>query len=147
MLLARLSSPCSHCCPSIVLWLSMPLCAGVRCFAVFIPVCSTAVTQHTTAYCSMQVIDIKLSEHLSASITSLRVVQQKHCGAKYKHSLINTNQSRADEEMLPKQNILVLSVITTKRSKIQIIKHLRNSTAYNMPITARFLDLESKTTS
>jgi hypothetical protein len=59
-----------------------------------------AVTQHTTACCSMQVVDITLAEHRSASITSLRVVQQKHSGAKYKHSLIITNQSRADKEML-----------------------------------------------
>jgi hypothetical protein len=42
-----------------------------------------AVTQHTTACCSTQVIDITLAEHRSASITSLRVVQQKHSGAKY----------------------------------------------------------------
>jgi hypothetical protein len=61
---------------------------------------ASAVTQHTTACCSMQVIDITLTEHHSASITSLRVVQQKHSGAKYKHSLIITNQSLADKEML-----------------------------------------------
>jgi hypothetical protein len=49
----------------------------------------------------MQVIDITLAEHHSGSITSLRVVQQKHFGAKYKQSLIITNQSCADKEMLP----------------------------------------------
>jgi hypothetical protein len=59
-----------------------------------------AVTQHTTSCCSMQVVDITLAEHRSSSITSLRVVQQKHSGSKYKHSLIITNQSRADKEML-----------------------------------------------
>ena len=40
-----------------------------------------AVTQHTTAYCSTQVVDITLTEHRFANITSLRVVQQKHCGS------------------------------------------------------------------
>jgi hypothetical protein len=49
----------------------------------------------------MQVVDITLAEHRSASITPLRVVQQKHYGTKYKHSLIITNQGRADKEMLP----------------------------------------------
>jgi hypothetical protein len=60
-----------------------------------------AVTQHTTTCCSMQVVDITLAEHRSASITSLRVVQQKHSGAEYKHSFIITNQSRDEKEMLP----------------------------------------------
>jgi hypothetical protein len=60
-----------------------------------------AVTHHTTACCSMQVVDLTIAEHRSASITSLRVVQQKHCGSKYKHSFIITNQSRADTKMLP----------------------------------------------
>jgi hypothetical protein len=49
----------------------------------------------------MQVVDITIAEYHSASITSLRVVQQKYCGSKYKHSLIITIQSRADKEMLP----------------------------------------------
>jgi hypothetical protein len=44
----------------------------------------SAVTQHTTACCSMQVVDITLAEQPSTRITSLRVVQQKHCGSKYK---------------------------------------------------------------
>jgi hypothetical protein len=43
-----------------------------------------AVTQHTTACCSTQVVDIILAEQPSTKITSLRVVQQKHCGSKYK---------------------------------------------------------------
>jgi hypothetical protein len=46
-----------------------------------------AVTQHTTACCSMQVVDITLAEQASTNITSLRMVQPKHCGPKYK--LIN----------------------------------------------------------
>jgi hypothetical protein len=46
--------------------------------------CQVAVTQHTTACCSMQVIDITLAEQASTNITSLRMVQQKHCGPKYK---------------------------------------------------------------
>ena len=37
-----------------------------------------AVTQHTTAWCSTQVIDITQVKHRSTHITSLRVVQQKH---------------------------------------------------------------------
>jgi hypothetical protein len=48
---------------------------------------SDTVTQHTTACCSMQVVDITLAEQASTNITSLRMVQQKHCGPKYK--LIN----------------------------------------------------------
>jgi predicted nucleic acid binding AN1-type Zn finger protein len=50
------------------------------------------VTQHTTACCSMQVIDITLAEQASTNITSLRMVQQKHCGPKYKliHILLQT---------------------------------------------------------
>jgi hypothetical protein len=38
------------------------------------------VTQHTTACCSMQVIDITLVKYHFTNITSLRVVQQKHSG-------------------------------------------------------------------
>jgi hypothetical protein len=38
------------------------------------------VTQHTTACCSMQVIDITLMKYQFTNITSLRVVQQKHSG-------------------------------------------------------------------
>jgi hypothetical protein len=51
-----------------------------------------AVTQHTTACCSMQVVDITLAEQASTNITSLRMVQQKHCGPKYKliHILLQT---------------------------------------------------------
>ena len=37
-----------------------------------------AVTQHTTAWCSMQVVDITQVKHRFAHIISLRVVQQKH---------------------------------------------------------------------
>jgi hypothetical protein len=43
-----------------------------------------AVIQHTTACCSMQVVDITLAEQASTNITSLRMVQQKHYGPKYK---------------------------------------------------------------
>jgi hypothetical protein len=51
-----------------------------------------AVTQHTTACCSTQVIDITLAEQASTNITSLRMVQQKHCGPNYKliHILLHT---------------------------------------------------------
>jgi hypothetical protein len=38
------------------------------------------VTQHTTACCSIQVIDITLMKYQFTNITSLRVVQQKHSG-------------------------------------------------------------------
>jgi hypothetical protein len=47
-----------------------------------------AVTQHTTACCSMQVVDITLVEQPSTNITSLRMVQQKHCGPKNKLNFI-----------------------------------------------------------
>jgi hypothetical protein len=43
-----------------------------------------AVTQHTTACYIMQVIDITLAEQASTNITSLRMVQQKYYGPKYK---------------------------------------------------------------
>ena len=36
------------------------------------------VTQHTTAWCSMQVVDITQVKHCFARIISLEVVQQKH---------------------------------------------------------------------
>jgi hypothetical protein len=48
----------------------------------------SAVTQHTTVCCSMQVIDITLVEQPSINITSLRMVQQKHCGPEYKLNFI-----------------------------------------------------------
>jgi hypothetical protein len=38
------------------------------------------VTQHTTACCSIQVVDITLVKYQFTNITSLRVVQQKHSG-------------------------------------------------------------------
>jgi hypothetical protein len=38
------------------------------------------VTQHTTACCSMQVVDITLMKYHFTNITPLRVVQQKHSG-------------------------------------------------------------------
>jgi hypothetical protein len=40
----------------------------------------TVVTQHTTACCSMQVVDITLVKYHFTNITSLRVVQRKHSG-------------------------------------------------------------------
>jgi hypothetical protein len=51
-----------------------------------------AVTQHTTACCSMQVVDITLAEQVSTNIASLRMVQQKHCGPNYKliHIILQT---------------------------------------------------------
>jgi hypothetical protein len=47
-----------------------------------------AVTQHTTACCSTQVVDITLMKLHFTNITSLRVVQQKHCGSTYKLLLL-----------------------------------------------------------
>jgi hypothetical protein len=38
------------------------------------------VTQHTTAFCSIQVVDITLMKYHFTNITSLRVVQQKPSG-------------------------------------------------------------------
>jgi hypothetical protein len=38
------------------------------------------VTQHTTARCIIQVVDITLVKYQFRNITSLRVVQQKHSG-------------------------------------------------------------------
>jgi hypothetical protein len=46
------------------------------------------VTQHTTACCSMQVVDITIAEQPSTNITSLRMVQQKHCRPKYKMNFL-----------------------------------------------------------
>jgi hypothetical protein len=54
-----------------------------------------AVTQHTTACCSMQVIDITLVKYHFTNITSLRVVQQKHSGLLFKHLILQaTNLQR-----------------------------------------------------
>jgi hypothetical protein len=41
---------------------------------------ASVVTQHTTACCSIQVVDITLVKYQFINITSLRVVQQKHSG-------------------------------------------------------------------
>ena len=49
----------------------------------------TAVTPRTTACCSTQVVDITLTEHRSANITSLRVVQQKHCRTTHTYNITN----------------------------------------------------------
>jgi hypothetical protein len=46
------------------------------------------VTQHTTAYCSMQVVYITLVKYHFTNITSLRVVQQKHSGLLFKHFIL-----------------------------------------------------------
>jgi hypothetical protein len=62
-----------------------PVTPGCTGLPVYSPV---AVTQHTTACCSMQVIDITLAEQASTNITSLRMLQQKHCGPKYKLNFI-----------------------------------------------------------
>src|SRR4051812_4436093 len=37
-----------------------------------------AVTQHTTAFCSTQVVDMTFMEYHSTNITSLRIAHQKH---------------------------------------------------------------------
>jgi hypothetical protein len=62
------------------------------------------VTQHTTACCSMQVVDITLAEQASTNITSLRMVQQKHCGPKYKLNFIYYKPKRHDNEVLSVYN-------------------------------------------
>jgi hypothetical protein len=79
---------------------------------VYESVCGvTAVTQHTTACCSMQVVDITLAEQASTNITSLRMVQQKHCGPNYKLIHIYYRPKCDDNEMLPiKRTPQVLSV-------------------------------------
>jgi hypothetical protein len=46
------------------------------------------VTQHTTACCSMQVVDITLVKYHFTNITYLRVVQQKHSGLLFKHLIL-----------------------------------------------------------
>jgi hypothetical protein len=78
----------------------------------------TAVTQHTTACCSMQVVDITLAKQASINITSLRMVQQKHCGPKYKLIHIYYKPKRDDTEMLSiKKTPQVLSVTATEKLK------------------------------
>jgi hypothetical protein len=44
-----------------------------------------AVTQYTTVYCSVQVVDITLTKYRFINITSLRMVQQEHCGSATLH--------------------------------------------------------------
>jgi hypothetical protein len=76
-----------------------------------LPRFDSAVTQHTTACCSMQVVDITLAKQASTNITSLKMVQQKHCGPKYKVIHIYYIPKRDDTEMLPiKRTLLVLGV-------------------------------------
>jgi hypothetical protein len=59
----------------------------------------------------MQVVDITLAEQASTNITSLRMVQQKHCRPKYKPIHIYYRPKRDDNEMLPlKRTPPVLSV-------------------------------------
>jgi hypothetical protein len=65
--------------PSHVGGTAQPLAAPTWC---------DAMTQHTTVGCSMQVVDITLMKLHSTNITSLRVVQQKHCGSSYKVLLL-----------------------------------------------------------
>jgi hypothetical protein len=55
-----------------------------RCFLSCCIRSGSAVTQHTTACCSTQVVDITLMKLHSTNVTSLRVVQQKHCGSTHK---------------------------------------------------------------
>jgi hypothetical protein len=102
------------------------------------PTFPVAVTQHTTAGCSMQVVGITLAEQASTNITSLRMEQQKHCGPKYKLIHIYYRPKRDDTEMLPvKRTPQVLSVYSNWKS--QIIKQGKNSTTYSYPTVARFL--------
>jgi hypothetical protein len=49
----------------------------------------------------MQVVDITLAEQGSTNITSLRMVQQKHCGPKYKLIHIYYRPKRDDTENAP----------------------------------------------
>ena len=51
-----------------------------------------AVTQHTTAFCSTQVVDMIFMEHRSTIITSLRMAQQKHMRV-HNHTHIITNHN------------------------------------------------------
>jgi hypothetical protein len=54
------------------------------------------VTQHATACCSMQIVDITLVKYHFTNITSLRVVQQKHSGLLFKHLILQaTNLQRS----------------------------------------------------
>jgi hypothetical protein len=86
----------------------------------------------------MQVVDIILAEQASTNITSLRMVQQKHCGPKYKVILIYYIPKRVDTEMLPvRRTLQVLSVL--QQLKAQVIKHGKNSTTYLYATVARFL--------
>jgi hypothetical protein len=86
----------------------------------------------------MQVVDITLAQQASTNITSLRMVQQKHCGPKYKLIHIYYRPKRDDTEMLPiKRTPQVLSVYINW--KAQIIKQERNSTTYSYTTVARFL--------
>jgi hypothetical protein len=62
----------------------------------------------------MQAVDITLAEQPSTRITSLRVVQQKHCGSKYKLIVLLLQTKRAENEMLHKRISQVLSDYTTK---------------------------------
>jgi hypothetical protein len=64
-----------------------------------------AETQHTTACCSMQVIDITLAEQPSTRITSLRVVQQKHSRSKYKLVVLLLQTKTCLERNAPQENI------------------------------------------
>jgi hypothetical protein len=86
----------------------------------------------------MQVIDITLAEQPSTRITSLRVVQQKHCGSKYKLSIIITNQSVLRMKCSTREHLKCL-VITQQKEK-DANKHSKNSTDYFYTTTAWFLD-------
>jgi hypothetical protein len=101
-----------------------------------------AVTQHTTSCCSMQVVDITLAEQASTNITSLRMVQQKHCGPKYKLNIILLQTKAWWYEMLPlREHLKCLVFIATE--KLQIIKHRKNSTTYSYTTVARFFDYDT----
>jgi hypothetical protein len=90
----------------------------------------------------MQVIDITLAEQASTNITSLRMVQQKHCGPKYKLNFIYYKPKRDDNEVLPLREHLTCLVFTTT-GKLQIIKQEKNSTTYFYSTIARFLGYDT----
>jgi hypothetical protein len=86
----------------------------------------------------MQVVDITLAEQASTNIASLRMVQQKHCGPKYKLIHIYYKPKCDDTEVLPiKRTSQVLSVYSNW--KAQIIKQGKNSATYSYSTVARFL--------
>ena len=95
-----------------------------------------AVTQHTTACCSMQVVYVTLTEHRSANITSLRVVQQKHCGSNIQHIILHITKVLRKLCLLHTYRIWLKDA---KRSKL-IFNMIGSSTAYSNSVLAARLD-------